>query len=179
MRLDVLTLEQCEQVRLWRNDALYALRTPYPLTAEQQADFYRNVVCDRNARSRYWAVLNGSGSHHVGDPDSDFIGMVGLENLEWENEIAEISIMVDPALRGKHKGGEALHLLLDEGFNQMRLDLIWGICYECNPAMGFWENMIAKYNMQFHWKRRQKQWKGKKYRGLYFDIAKEEFDRVG
>jgi len=136
MRLDALTLEQCEQVRLWRNDALYALRTPYPLTAEQQAEFYRNVVCDRNARSRYWAVILAD----------SFVGQAGLENIEWENRRAEISLLIDTQYRGKGIGEQAFELLMEQGFKYMNLDHIWGECYLSNPAIKFWTRLAEKHN---------------------------------
>ena len=44
MRLTALTLEDCEQVRKWRNEDISAYRTPYLLGDIMQADFYKNVV---------------------------------------------------------------------------------------------------------------------------------------
>jgi RimJ/RimL family protein N-acetyltransferase len=166
-------MEDCEQVRLWRNEALYALRTPYQLTQEQQADFYRNVVCDRNARARYWAVRNGAGERHaMGEAAHPLIGMVGLENIEWENRRAEISIMLDPAYRGKGYGETALELLLEQGFKHLNLDHIWGECYGSNPAMRFWTRMADKHNGKTAIITDTKYWDGTYYPSYHFTFAR-------
>ena len=56
MEFKVLSLDDCLQVAEWRNECLYALRTPYMLTEEMQEEFYKNTVCNRDARARYWGI---------------------------------------------------------------------------------------------------------------------------
>ena len=90
MEFRELTMTDCEKVRQWRNQCLYALRTPFQLTQEMQEDFYKNTVCNRNAKARFWGIW-------IKDKvSSTFIGMCGLENIEWENSCAEISIILNP-----------------------------------------------------------------------------------
>ena len=187
MKLEELTLEQCEQVRIWRNDCMESLRTPYMLTAEQQAAFYRDTVCNRDARSRWWAVMIPEGSKTKNTKITDmplgydieyisgFVGMVGLENIEWENGCAEISIMFAPWARGLGLGEQALHLLLEQGFLYMRLDEIWGECYVCNPALKFWHRMVDKYHAKTAILPRRKYWNGSKFDSFYFSISKEVY----
>jgi RimJ/RimL family protein N-acetyltransferase len=174
MKLNALTQDMCEQVRQWRNDCLLALRTPYMLTEEQQEDFYQRVVCDRNARARYWAV-ESSWADETQTICGTFLGMVGLENIEWENGCAEISIMLAPEFRGDGKGEQAVKLLLEQGFNHMRMEEIYGECYTCNPAIKFWQKITEKYNGKTAILPRRKFWQGAKFDAMYFSISREGF----
>ncbi|MDD5220903.1 MAG: GNAT family N-acetyltransferase, partial [Candidatus Bipolaricaulis sp.] len=154
MKLKELSLQDCEQARIWRNECLESLRTPFPLTKEMQEQFYKDVVCNRGSHARYWGIwetekatlkipLEGG---YLGTPvDSStllpesydahiFIGMVGLENIEWENRRAEISIIINPEYKGKGYGTEAVGLLLEQGFMYLNLENIWGECYKSNKA---------------------------------------------
>jgi len=71
--------------------------------------------------------------------------MGGLTNIEWDNRIAEISLILGPKYRKKGKGKEAAELVLKEGFNRIGLKTVYGECYKCNPSVGFWEHLIEKY----------------------------------
>jgi RimJ/RimL family protein N-acetyltransferase len=172
MYLTALTENQCERVRQWRNQDISMYRTPFYLTTEMQSDFYNNVVCNRNSEHRYYAVfIECDGSLSI-KGDFVFIGMIGLINISLENRNAEISIVLDPELRGKGYGKKALQLLLDEGFNKINLDNIYGECYECNPAIGFWQKMIEDYNC-----RMSHLFSRKFYNGIYYDSIYFNFNR--
>lgn len=168
MEFRVLNYQDCEQVRLWRNNSLVALRTPFPLAEEQQETFYRTVVCDRNARARYWGIW----------VDDKFIGMCGIENIEWENARAEISLIIDPEKQQKGYGEQALELLLTEGFFRVHLVYIWGECYYCNPAKMFWEKMITKYDAETVIIPATKYWEGAQYPSLHFTFESEKCGRL-
>ena len=160
------SLADVEQVRLWRNEVLEALRTPFRLTQEMQADFYANTVCNRAADSRWWSVYDGS----------LFIGLAGLCNIQWENGLAEISLIIDPEKRGKGYGVQAVDAVLAEGFGNLGLDTIYGECYECNPALGFWDRMVGRRGGYTTMLPRRKRWQGKLYDSLYFAFCYEEVD---
>lgn len=181
MKLKELTLENCEQVRQWRNECLETLRTPFPLTKEMQEQFYHDVVCNRNARARYWGVwVKKEGNIGYGKFEYDeFIGMIGLENIEWENRRAEISIILGPDFRGKHYGGKAVDMLLEQGFIYLNLENIWGECYECNPLLYFWTKLISKYDHvnSFKWLDCTKYYQGKYWDSLWFNFEKEKWLR--
>jgi len=162
MEFKALSLQDCLKVREWRNESFYALRTPYLLTEDQQTHFYNSVVCDRKANARYWGV---AAKHSL-------IGMAGIENIEWENRRGEISLIIDPHSRGNGYGDDALAMLLDKGFNEMNLENIWGVCYECNPATEFWIRQINKYNAEHVMFPNMKFGNGKYWRGLYFNFER-------
>ena len=197
-----LSLEDMEQIRLWRNEALETLRTPFMLTAEQQQDYYRTVICDRHSTTRYWGFWNEvtkETDNHCSlrqiDTEKEIeenarelinvwiaergkiklIGYGGLENIQWENRLAEISILIAPEYRGKGYGAEAVAGILGRGFGQLNLYGIWGECYTCSNAVRFWERQIAKHGgssctLPGH----RKYWGGAYWPSLYFYFQREE-----
>jgi len=171
MKLKELTLEDCERVRQWRNNCLESLRTPFLLTKEMQEQFYRDIICNRNARARYWGVWIEYGGESC--RADEFIGMIGLENIEWENRRAEISIILNPEYRGKGYGEQAVDLLLEQGFTYLNLENIWGECFLCNSAIGFWKEIVKKYYGFAFTMQNTKYCKGQYYNSYYFNITRE------
>ena len=150
------TLADVEQVRLWRNEVPESLRTPYLLTEQQQEAFYRDVVGDPS-KSRWWAVYDGV-----------LVGFTGLTGIQWENGVAEISLILSPDARGRGYGEEILGRLLGEGFGNLGLQTIHGECYHCNPAIGFWERMVEKFDGYRTLLPRRKRWGGQLHDAMYF-----------
>ena len=133
-----LELSDMEPIRKWRNESLDTLRTPFPLTKEQQEEWYKNEICNRLSRSRFWAVdeeLRGK-----------LVGYGGIENIQWENSIGEISLLVDPSKRGFGIGQEAAYLIITEAFNRLNINTVFAECYTSNPAMNFWHNVSMSFN---------------------------------
>lgn len=132
MTLRMLTLNECQLVREWRNapDVLPMLRTKEPLTEEQQAEFYRNVVCNPHSNHRYYAI----------DRNGQFIGMGGLTYLQREE--GEISLIIGPQFRRGGLGALAVRALRTEA---ARIGLRWiaGECYDENPARAFWVKQVV------------------------------------
>jgi RimJ/RimL family protein N-acetyltransferase len=184
MEFKVLSADECEQVRIWRNSCLESLRTPYLLTNEQQFDFFKNVICNREAKARYWGIWKTVNMvvaqyrpdgvvHNARDEDVySLIGMAGIENIEWENRRGEISLIIDPQYRSMGNGDDAFKILLDKAFNELNLLNIWGVCYECNPAVSFWERQINKYNAFNAMLQNMKYFNGQYWRGLYFSYER-------
>lgn len=128
-----LTLAECQQVRIWRNDpaVLPMLRTGYK-TEEEQEQFYRDVICNPKAPHWYYAI----------EADGQFIGMGGLTYVKRWKRCAEISLILGPDYRGNGYGREAVAALLEEAANR-RLRWVEGECYADSPALGFWTKVIA------------------------------------
>ena len=159
MELRAPTRDDVEQVRLWRNANLAPWRTPYPLTEEMQGIFYERVICNRNSNHRYWSIY-----------DNGLVGFGGLTNIEWENGLAEISLILSAGSRGQGYGARAVQLLLDEGFGNMGLKTIYGECYECNPAVEFWKKITERNGGYYTTIPRRKRWQGQLYDALHFSI---------
>lgn len=135
LRLTDLSAEDCELVRMWRNQSIENARTPFLLTREMQQDFYRDTVCNRASPHRYWCILGEGG---------DCAGIAGLTDVDGRRQTAEVALMVDPSLRGQGYGTEALSLLLDKAFGELNLETVLGECYTCNKSLGFWRTAVHK-----------------------------------
>ena len=164
MKLGIVTKQQAEQVRIWRNLDIDAYRTSFPLTQEMQEDFYYKTICNRDSKDRFFSVMDG-------DPDC-FIGMIGLENISLENRSAEISIVIDPELRGKGYGKKAIELLLQEGFERLNLDNIYAECYICSPSLPFWVDLCHEKGVDIVELPRRKYLNGKYHNSIYFNFVR-------
>ena len=162
MYLTVITKDQCEQVRKWRNVDISIYRTPFLLTEEMQSEFYTDVICNRRSDHRYWSVMDSK----------QFLGMIGLVNISLENRNVEISIVINPEFSRKGFGDQAFKLLLDKGFNELNLDNIYGECYACNPNIDFWKQMIKKYGGQTTTLFNKKFYRGVYWNSIYFNFER-------
>lgn len=137
------TLDEVQQVRIWRNapDVLLGLRTKAPLTEAQQAAFFRDVVSNPTANHRYYAI-----DWHCGDPihQGEFIGLGGLTYLDRVPGQAEISLILGPAWRSRGLGHAAVEALLEEAFGPLGLTSVIGECFSVNPAKHFWVHVMQK-----------------------------------
>ena len=175
MILKALTLSDLLTARLWRNQLMAAWRTPYMLTEKMQQEFYENVISDRRANLRYWGF-------HVDKPvrreiaihnnlveyGDTFVGYGGIENICWEARTGEISILIDPDLRGNGYGEAALRLILDQAFNVLNLDVVHAECYLCNDSIKWWRRMGAKYDAEVCALPHRKYWGGKRWGAEFF-----------
>jgi len=167
MKLEVLSKEDCEKIRKWRNEQMIHLRTPFLLTKEMQEDFYRDVVCNWNAPHRYWGIY---------ESDVGLIGIGGITNIQWENSIGEITLVLDPKQTGKGLGEAAVDLVLDQAFNRLNLKTVCGECYICNPAKNFWDKIRVKYKGYAAILPRRKYWNGQISDSIYFSIDRDDFN---
>jgi RimJ/RimL family protein N-acetyltransferase len=145
------TLAECEQVRQWRNapDVLPTLRTKEPLTAEQQAAFFRDVICNPLSTHRFFAleavrlgyVEFGGEFESVRKPT--FIGLGGLTYLDRAPGEGEISLLLGPDFRGRGFGDAAVQALRAKA-TELGLEWIVGECYDTNPAQAFWVKVLAR-----------------------------------
>jgi RimJ/RimL family protein N-acetyltransferase len=137
--LRVLSIEDMEPIRQWRNQCLSTLRTPFPLTKEQQEQWYRDEICNRASRSRFWGIWsqrwNGGEALH---------GYGGIENIQWENRIGEISLLIDPEEQGHGVGLTHANIIISRAFNDLNLHTIYAECYQNNPAVKFWDRIFLK-----------------------------------
>jgi len=197
MRLDAPTLEQCQLVRIWRNDCLETLRTTYPLREEQQAEFYRDVVCNPQSEHWYWSIIGERGrcvskatgkeiprggavllsdvSYLQADAAIGFIGLCGLTYISWPNRIAEISLIIDPQHRSKGIGENAVDLLLVEAFDRLGLKTVVGECYHTHDGVKFWAKIAEKYRAFTAELPNRKFWAGEFHGSLYFSIDADEW----
>jgi RimJ/RimL family protein N-acetyltransferase len=161
MNLRALELEDMECIRQWRNQCLDTLRTPFPLTKEQQEDWYRNEICNRQSRSRFWGI----------EENGSLIGYGGIENIQWENSIGEISLLINPKYQGQGYGKQAAIEIITQAFNRLNLHTVFGEVYVTNPAMGFWVAITDAYKGYKTLLPNRKYLDGKYWDSLYFSVS--------
>lgn len=174
MKIRPLSLEDMEQVRQWRNEMPETLRTPYPLTKEQQAQYYQDVICNRQSTTRYY------GFWELGPPldkTDQFICMGGIENIQNETRIGEISLIVNPEYRGKGYGRKIVNEILGFAFNTLNLDAVWGECYMCGNVE-FWCKIIKEHNAFHTQLPHRKYFNGQYYDSLYFTFLKNQYCEI-
>lgn len=72
------------------------------------------------------------------------IGVCGLTSIDYVNRRGEFSLWIKPALQGRGLGKVALSLLLEHGFSNFGLNLIWGESFAGNQAIRMFEALGFK-----------------------------------
>lgn len=184
MQLKVLSYNDVEQARVWRNDNMSMNRTPYLLTQEQQGRFYQDVICNRNANARYWGIWEKTIQEYAYEDGTDssdesgtdkFIGMGELTNISLENRNGEIGLLMHP--EHTDKAEQSVKLILEQGFNYLNLDNLYAECYACSPYLDIWLATREKYNAKYVWLPNRKYWNGQYYDSLYFNINKGDWEK--
>lgn len=93
-----------------------------PLNAEQEREFFENVVCNDDEIHLLIAV------------DSTPIGTIGLHSIDREARKAEIGYWIAPEHHERGYGTEATELLVGYGFDQFGLHRIAARVFEFNDA---------------------------------------------
>jgi RimJ/RimL family protein N-acetyltransferase len=178
--LDVLSFENLETIRKGRNEIVKngIFRTSYLLTYHMQKKFFDDVVNNRNSNSRYFGIFKEEAEGEKNINLDTFIGYCGLDKIEWENGIAEVGLLISSKYIGLGYGSKALKLILNEAFNNMRLQNIYGECYKCNPNLAFWEKMIKKYNGYNTILPARKFFDGSFFDSLYFNFNYYDFGEI-
>jgi hypothetical protein len=171
MILKPLSLADCEQARLWRNENLSMLRTSFPLTEQQQKEWYFKTVNDRNSNARFWAITD---LYH---PDLEtLIGMVGIENISWENRNGEVSLIFDGMCATQFHN--ILITLLEKAFYELNLENIYTEVYTCSGNIGFWEIEYEDITKHYDYPilPNRKFWNGKYYDSIYLNFNRTEIE---
>lgn len=167
MTLRPLTHGDLQRVRNWRNATRESLRTPHLLTEAMQERFAAEVVDNPASPHRYFAIVRGP---------TRMVGIGGLTYISWIDGIAEISLLIAPALAGKGLGAAAVHCLLEEAFDRMRLVTVVGEVYRCNSeGTKFWKKVIAAHGGEWTTLPRRKLWAGQLWSSIYFTLTIEKW----
>lgn len=158
-----LELSDMESIRAWRNKCLPYLRTPFALTMEMQEDWYKNEICNRNSKTRFWAI----------EVAGRLVGYGGIENIQWENSIGEISLLINPEYQGRGIGHGAAIDILYQAFNVLNLNTVFGEVYHNNPAVKFWKLLTNQYDGATSILYNRKYWDGNYYDATYFSIQRD------
>lgn len=173
LELTELSLENLQKIREWRNVDIRAYRTPYFITEGMQEDFYRDVICNRRSNHRYWALVDPMRKNPYPILFRPFlIGMGGIINIQWENRLGEISLFIHHTEQRQGYGKQAVELLLDQAFNYMNLENVYGECYYCAPSFGFWRKICIERKAGMTMLPCRKYWAGNYHDSMYFNFNK-------
>lgn len=176
-RFGCLTLKDAQLIREWRNESegnIY--RTPYYITYDMQEKWYDVNINNRNSKARFWGVYEDV---RVKDEDdffdctqTIFLGCVGIENIQWENSIGEISYMV---MNNEYDNSKIFRGLLNKAFNSLGLRNVFSEVYTCSPELKFWRDMAMEYEAFETLLPDRKLYDGKYYDSFYINFNKKKF----
>jgi RimJ/RimL family protein N-acetyltransferase len=180
MRLRELQDNDIFAINAWRNASKVSLRTNGPETVEKQEEFYQQLA--KRTDWRFWGIefdkiIDEDTTIDTYEPTIS--GQGGFTNISLDNRNAEISLIIDPYWRGKGYGKEAVDLLLEQAFDYMNLQNVYGEVYDCNDeGVVFWQKVIDKYGTYFIRLPSRKYWEGKYYDALYFNLNRYWYDII-
>lgn len=120
--------EDKELIRVWRNEQMYHLRQTKPLTAHEQDEYFENVINklfeqQRPGQLLFSILLKGL-----------FIGYGGLVHINWRDNYAEISFLVETSILENKKKYENLFsyflkVMVDMAFRELCLNRLFTETY--------------------------------------------------
>lgn len=158
-------IEEAEQFTEWLNDFSttdYLGRSHQIMTLEAEREYLEK----HNKDEANFSIIKAE--------TDEMIGTISLENIDHINQIATLGIFIgEKQARNQGYGTEAIHLILEYGFNYLNLKNIELHVMEFNKrAYGCYEKCGFKETGR---RRKCKYINGKHYDLIYMDILKEEF----
>ena len=139
--------------------------TPYPLEAAEEFVRTRRELWQNDEAYVFGMVEKSSGR---------FAGCIGLHPV-YEHFRAEVGYWVGEPFQGRGLASEALRLLIQFGFEQLKLNRIEAGHFVGNPASG---RVMRKAGMRFEGLRRQMVWHRDRFRDLrWYVILSDEYQQ--
>jgi RimJ/RimL family protein N-acetyltransferase len=116
----------------WRNEQIYHLRQKDPLTEVQQDKYFDEVVSKLFDQEKPEQILFSFLE------DKKLIGYGGLVHIDWENENAEISLVLDTQLEKKafnELWKKYLTLVKKIAFNELKICKIYTYAFDLRPKL--------------------------------------------
>lgn len=113
-------------------------------------------------QGRWWEALSGDKTRKlyiIVNSNQERVGVVGLTEIDHLNQRAEFSLLVNPKNQRKGYARAALYTILEHGFHDLNLNIVWGETYEGNPAL----NLFTSLGMTIDGVRPQHYFKGGKF----------------
>ena len=118
--------EDLKQIVKWRNDSeIIRFNTQFfLLNMELQKKWFEEIT-KKNSKSKMFVFKYGK----------EIVGIGGLIHYDYQNKSADIAIILgETKIRGKGFGTKALGMLVEYGFNQMKLHRIGADIFEYNKV---------------------------------------------
>lgn len=156
-----------DNLRRWRNDeAVWQwCRQNDLISTNEQGRWFDAQDFDPDVKN--YAIFSEIATH------KDFIGVAGFSGIDYLNRRAEFSILIAPEFQGNGYGLGALRALIQHGFLNLGFNVIWGECFDGNPAL----KTFAMAGMKPDGRRRQFYYrKGRFIDAILVSITREEWD---
>ena len=163
MTLEPLTFNTLIWIADERNKDLAPFRTSRYLTEADQENYFKRLATDNTIRM--WAIT----------VDDQNIGYGGFENIDWQNRTAEISLFIAEEYRGQGNGSQSVDMLLDQAFDYMGLQTVWGEVYDTTKSSRFWQTIVGDYNGESHRFSDRKFWNGAWHSSTMFNITRNNW----
>lgn len=127
-----LRYEDRFSIMKWRNEQIYHLRQVDPLTAEDQQRYFDNVVVNLYDQQKPDQILFSYLEKGV------CIGYGGLVHINWIDNNAEISFIMDTQLEREHffeHWSNYLTLLKELAFKELGLHKIYTYAFDLRPHL--------------------------------------------
>lgn len=131
-RLLPIRYEDRMDIMKWRNEQIYHLRQTQPLTFEDQNKYFNEVVRNLFNQSHPQQILFSYLKDNI------CIGYGGLVHINWLDQNAEISFIIDTALEELYFDFHwqvFLKLLEDIAFGELRLHKIYTYAFDLRPHL--------------------------------------------
>ena len=124
-----------KQIIKWRNDSkIIRFNTQFFLLNMEYQKRWFEEITKKNSKSRMFVFRYGE----------EIVGIGGLIHYDYQNKNADIAIILgETKIRGKGFGTKALGMLVEYGFNQMKLHRIGAEVFEYNHES---EKLFTKSN---------------------------------
>lgn len=141
------------------------LNIPYPYPKEQVSIWIHFTVKNSLYKRGYeYGIFSKTGK---------YIGNVGIVNIDWLNNSAEVTYFIGEALWGQGYATEAVQAILAFAFENLELERIQGRCMSGNLASF---KVMQKCGLSYEGMARHEVIKGGKYHDvLYAAILKEDY----
>lgn len=101
------------------------------ISSYQQNKWYESLGNNSNDNHVYFQMLI----------ENTLVGCCGLLYIDWRLRSAELSFFVARGFGSRDFKEKALTMLLDYGFNQMRLHKVWAEVYDTNPDINLYREV--------------------------------------
>ena len=124
LELKKITKNDLKIIVKWRNDpSIMKYNRQYILLNMDHEDKWFHSISQRDSKRKMFVFKYGK----------DIIGVGGLINLDKKNRNADVAIILgETKMHGKGLGTQALELLVDFGFNKLKLHRIGAEIFEYN-----------------------------------------------
>lgn len=129
MKWKPLTLDTAIDSLEWRESAWQTLRTPWPLTPDEQEEWHRRLAGNHSMR------------YFEGFVPGKVVAVFGLTDIDLVNRKAQISLIVNPISEASGWGNECFAALKHIAFDRLNLSVLYAEVYSTNKAIGFWKKM--------------------------------------